>query len=312
MQPQQHMAKMTPESLQKRTETGKPFILIDTLTPDHFEKVHLPGANNACVFEVTFSDQVSAITTDQQADIVLYGASSRSMEAEVAAEKLQRAGYVNLHILDGGIEAWLASGYLLEGSSADTPPAPENRLSLEDGSYRVDIDQSAVEWAGRNPFTKHDGNLGISQGQITIEDGRPTGTFEIDMMAIENKSLAGDELQAVLIAHLKSDDFFFSDVFPKATFSIREARPRAEAYLSAPNVDIKGELTLRGFKAGLDFAATIVQTPDGIITARAQFDLDRTRWNIIYGSTRFFEHLGMHLVFDHISIDLKIVAEKVG
>jgi hypothetical protein len=34
----------------------------------------------------------------------------------------------------------------------------------------------------------------------------------------------------------------------------------------------------------------------------AHFDFDRTRWNVIYGSSRFFEHLGMHLVFDLISI----------
>jgi len=38
------------------------------------------------------------------------------------------------------------------------------------------------------------------------------------------------------------------------------------------------------------------------------FDIDRTRWNVIYGSSRFFEHLGMHLMFDPISIQIRIVA----
>ncbi len=40
------------------------------------------------------------------------------------------------------------------------------------------------------------------------------------------------------------------------------------------------------------------------------FDIDRTRWKIIYGSTRFFEHLGMHKVFDLISIQVRIVTVK--
>ena len=31
---------------------------------------------------------------------------------------------------------------------------------------------------------------------------------------------------------------------------------------------------------------------------------------VIYGSTRFFEHIGMHLVFDLISFQVKIVAKK--
>ena len=131
------------------------------------------------------------------------------------------------------------------------------------------------------------------------------------MNAITNRSLAGNELQPVLISHLKSDDFFFTHLFPTATFTIREGRPRDQAHLSAPNMDLQGELTLRGVSAGLDFAATVTQSPDGTISARASFDLDRTRWNIIYGSARFFEHLGMHLVFDHISIDVKIVAGKI-
>jgi len=56
--------------------------------------------------------------------------------------------------------------------------------------------------------------------------------------------------------------------------------------------------------------ATVTKTPENGLAAEAHFDVDRTRWNIIYGSTRYFEHLGMHLVFDHISIQLRIVAVR--
>jgi hypothetical protein len=42
----------------------------------------------------------------------------------------------------------------------------------------------------------------------------------------------------------------------------------------------------------------------------AHFDIDRTCWDIIYGSTRFFEHLGMHKVFDLVSLQLYIVATR--
>jgi len=40
------------------------------------------------------------------------------------------------------------------------------------------------------------------------------------------------------------------------------------------------------------------QLTDEMIGIEAHFDIDRTKWDIIYGSSRFFEHLGMHLVFD--------------
>lgn len=302
---------ITPETLNQWIADHDALFLFDTLTDDHYKKSHLPGALNACVFRVDFLDQIRQITLDKRARMVVYGASEQSMEAAVAAEKLNREGYTNVAILDGGIRAWQAAGLALEGESS-APPPPENLLTLNDGTYRVDVERSVIEWAGRNPNTKHDGTIRLTSGKIIVEGGHPTGTFTIDMNAIENKSLVGDDMQPVLLDHLKSDDFFFSRLFPKATFTIHEGRPRKTVHLSAPNIDITGELTLRGITADLSFAATAVQGVDETITARAQFDLDRTRWNIIYGSARFFEHLGMHLVFDHISIDLKIVAEKVS
>ena len=47
---------------------------------------------------------------------------------------------------------------------------------------------------------------------------------------------------------------------------------------------------------------------DGSLVARANFDLERTRWNVLYGSGKFYEGLGRRLVSDLITIDLKIVA----
>ncbi|WP_319408433.1 YceI family protein [uncultured Desulfosarcina sp.] len=300
--------KMSPKTVHQWVKAEKPLILIDTLSHDHFKAIHLPGAKSACVFEVTFLDQIAAITTDKHTRIVLYGANERTMDAAVAAEKLQRAGFDNLFILDGGINGWRAAGYPAEGESVDMPPPPENLLALKDGTYRVDIDQSVIEWAGHNPNTKHDGTVRIAKGEIGVKDGKPFGTFVIDMNALENKSLAGDELQPVLLSHLKSDDFFFTRLFPTATFTIKSGLPRKDPYLSAPNLDVQGELTLKDVKAELSFPATVYQAHDGTITAKGRFDLDRTRWNIIYGSTRFFEHLGMHLVFDMIHFEVKIVA----
>jgi len=67
-------------------------------------------------------------------------------------------------------------------------------------------------------------------------------------------------------------------------------------------------LELRGVKAQQHFAATVSKTPENGLIAEAHFDIDRTRWGIIYGSARFFEYLGMHLVFDLISVQVRIVA----
>ena len=301
---------VTPEELWTWLEEKKPFFLIHTLTGIHFQKVHLPGAQNACVFEVTFLDQMKLITADKTAEIVLYGSSERSMDALTAAEKLKFEDYQRIMILKGGIESWRALGYPLEGESAGVPLDPETRLLLPEGEYQIDTDQSIVEWFGRNPNTKHFGTVRISKGQIQIENGNMTGTVEIDMDSIENINLKGDELQPVLVSHLKSDDFFLVKVFPTAKFIINGGKIDEKPFLSLPNYEVSGILDLRGVKADLSFLATITHTDKDGLVAEAHFDIDRTRWNVIYGSSRFFENLGMHLVFDLISFQVKIVARN--
>lgn len=61
----------------------------------------------------------------------------------------------------------------------------------------------------------------------------------------------------------------------------------------------------------LDFPVTIAVMEDGNLRVEAHFDLDRTQWGVIYGSSRFFEHLGMHAVFDQISIELRLVLQGI-
>ncbi len=230
------------------------------------------------------------------------------METIMAAGKLEQEGYKHINVLKGGLKAWRSDGLSLEGEAVDEPDVPQTLLKLEDRSYRVDTNQSVVEWTGRNPNTSHFGNIKIATGELAVKDEIITGKFDIDMKSITNKSLEGDELQPVLIAHLKSDDFFLSSIFSTAKFEIHNSTPVKEPFLTVPNYSINGALELRGVKAEQDFMATVSKTAENGLTVEAHFDIDRTRWNIIYGSTRFFDHLGMHLVFDLISIQVRIVA----
>ncbi|MGB7920797.1 MAG: YceI family protein [Desulfobacterales bacterium] len=294
------------DELMERIKNKEPLLLIDTLTGSHFEKVHLPGARSACVFEVTFLEQMKAIADSKKAEIVLYGSSGLSRDAWTAAEKLQREGYINISVLNGGLEAWRERGFELEGDQPDMVD-PETVLRLDDGKYSVDTNQSVIEWCGRNPNNKHFGTVGIKRGEIEVNGSILSGVFDIDMDSIDNINLKGDELHPVLTSHLKSDDFFFVKMFPTATLTITEGRAAKTPFTSSPNYDLKAILELRGVKADLAFQATVTRTEDGGLAAEAHFDIDRTRWKVIYGSARFFENLGMHLVFDPISIQVKIV-----
>ena len=300
--------EMSPEELHAWIDGKKTIYIIDVLKVDNFTKRHIPNAMNACVFEVTFIEQVKSITNNKDSIIVLYGSSNKSVDAATASEKLERNGYKYTYILKGGIEAWRSAGLTIEGEAVNEPVDPQTFLKLENRSYHVDTNQSAIEWRGRNPNTTHFGTVKIVNGKLAVRDGIITGMFEIDMDSIININLEGDELQPVLIAHLKSDDFFLTKIFPKAKFEINQAISVKKPYLSLPNYKVNGTLELRGIKVQQDFVATIVRTPEDDLVAEAHFDIDRTKWGVIYGSARFYEHLGMHLVFDLISFQVRIVA----
>ena len=284
--------------------------LIDVLPPDHFENVHIPGAKNACVFFVSFLDDLATIISDKKERVVVYGSSERSHDTKMAIEKMTRAGYLEVYELKGGIEAWREAGYACEGNAIDQPDDPQTTLSLSDGTFIVDNDLSTIKWEGRNPSTSHLGTVGISEGIIRIRSGNISGKIEVDMTSIHNINLEGDELHPVLEAHLRSDDFFFTSMFPKAVLTLKEVTPIEALWQTTPNYHVQGELELRGASASLDFDMTANLADDNMLTLEGHFDIYRTRWNIIYGSTRFFEHLGMHKVFDLISIQIRIAAVK--
>jgi rhodanese-related sulfurtransferase/polyisoprenoid-binding protein YceI len=285
-------------------------VLIDLLSPEHFTNRHIPGAQNICLFYASFLDDLAVAAPDKQVPLVVYGASPNSQDAAKALEKLDRAGYENVAFLKGGLEAWRRAGFGLEGEAPDQQDDKQTIVTIPDGQYTVDANASQVEWVGRNPNTRHIGTVDIAKGVIDAKDKIITGTVEIDMNTIHNINLEGDELHPVLESHLKSDDFFFTKMFPKTVFAIKEAKCIEPGWLTAPNYHVNGELNLRGVSAELEFDATVALIDDGTLAMEAHFDMDRTRWDVIYGSTRFFEHLGMHKVFDLLSFQIRMIAAR--
>ena len=66
-------------------------MIIDVLPADPFREAHLPTAENFCVYESAFVSKVLGAHANPSQPIVVYGERSGTLEAEIAAEKLQAA-----------------------------------------------------------------------------------------------------------------------------------------------------------------------------------------------------------------------------
>ncbi len=282
--------------------------LIDVLLPEDFADRHIPGAGSACVYEMVFLDRVAECVPDRDRAIVVYDESGTTLTARTAKEKLERAGYGNVAILEGGLQAWRAAGYPLE------PAVSTDRSAVADnGIYIVDVVNSLVEWNGRNINNRHHGRIQISEGKVTLENGRPkSGHFVLDMKTITNLDLQDETWRNMLLRHLMSDDFFDVERFPFVTFELRGAAAIAACTPGTPNMEIAGVLTIKDSAHPICFPAIFAIQEDGSIKAQATFSFDRTLWNVCYGSGKLYERLGMHLVNDFVSVDLFLIARKPG
>lgn len=289
----------TPD-LQKELASINPPLLIDVRLKDDFEEAHIPSAVSNCVFEVAF---LQRMTAEKSQPIVVYGADSKSYESRMAAEKLSRAGFKNVSEYREGIRGWEDAG----GSvTRNKPRQPDPQIG--DGKRDIDLKESFIEWSGRNLLNRHHGRIGFRSGSLTIARGKLTGgEFVIDLNQIGCSNLQGTDLHDVLIHHLKSDDFFDVERFPESRFLIRQAKHIEGATAGHPNLEITGELSLKDVSAPMTFLATAGVTSDGKGAAQAVLSFDRTQWNVIYGSARFFNRLGMHLVNDLVDLDIRIV-----
>ena len=290
--------------LKQRMDSGS-VVVIDVLTPEDYAACHIAGAHSACVYEIVFLDRVAEYASDRETPIVVYDYTGTTRTAENAREKLIQAGYQSVSVLSGGLSAWRSAAYPVEGSN---PRIVEE--SLHDGTYTIDIEKSRLEWIGRNLSNRHNGRIAIAGGELIVRNGSPAkGRVVLNMSSITDLDLQDVSLRELLTRHLKSDDFFAVDRFPTAVFELAGWKPLTEATPGTPNYMVTGSLTIKDITRPVSFPACIAPQEDGSVRAHVSFDIDRTLWNVLYGSGRLFERLGMHLVHDLISLELIIAAK---
>jgi polyisoprenoid-binding protein YceI/rhodanese-related sulfurtransferase len=292
--------------LQAWLKDKEPPFVIDVLPQECYQRKHLPGALRATVYEVNFLDQAHTIVTDQDRSIVVYGAGSESKEASVAADKLLRDGFTNIWEFAGGLEAWEEQGFPIEGIA----DARESKPPVS-GSFQLDIEKSVIKWTGANLSNAHTGTLRFADGAFQLRQGQlEDAKFQIDMKSLACNDIKDAETNRALIQHLSSDDFFDVAKYPVARFQLTLAEALPPGTAGSPNYEVTGRLTLKGVTDQVTFPAIVGQLDSDTIAGQAHLEFDRTRWDVQYGSGKFFAFLGKHLVNDLVHLHLIIIAKR--
>ncbi|MCK5367406.1 MAG: YceI family protein [Cyclobacteriaceae bacterium] len=169
----------------------------------------------------------------------------------------------------------------------------------------VNVDESNVVWLGKKVTGEHIGNINIAHGDLEfVGEHLRGGTFEIDMKSITNTDLKDAEYNKKLVGHLKSDDFFGVEKFPKTTFVINKVKHEA-----GNKYHVKGDITIKGITKSIEFPVE-VSLNGSKATISAAITIDRTEFDVKYGSGSFFENLGDKMIYDDFTLDVTLVANK--
>ena len=170
-------------------------------------------------------------------------------------------------------------------------------------NYAIDTKSTTASWVGKKVTGQHSGNVSITKGTI-IGDGKTItgGNFELDMNSITCTDLTDKEWNDKLVGHLKSEDFFNSAKFPTATFEITKA-----VLKSGSDYDVTGKLTIKGITNEITFPANIKMDAKTFVTV-AKIIVNRTKFDIKYGSASFFESIGDKAISDDFELNVNVVA----
>jgi len=163
----------------------------------------------------------------------------------------------------------------------------------------ADAGKTTLNWLGEKVTGQHNGTINLKEGWINWKENRiVSGEFTIDMTTIKDAE-ASERLEG----HLKSDDFFGVEKYPLSKLVITGS----ESFEKGTAV-VKGNLTIKGITNPIEFKATSMKKDDGTWFF-ANIVVDRTKYNIRYGSGSFFDNLGDKVIYDEFKLKVNLLVK---
>ena len=278
----------------------KEYLFLNVLPEEYYKEETLPGSKNICVYETAFGGKVQKRYPHKDTKLIVFGKDNKHHAASRAGAILESLGYTNVYVYKDGVDGWKkARGKITKGKKMSP--------KLSKKSYRVNTKESYLFWEGNNIHNKHYGKVGIKSGVLNVSKTKGfTGDITIDMNKISNDDIEDKTTNGYLIAHLQSADFFETKTYPTAHMEVLSVKKISDVE-SSLNYQVKTKVTIKSKTLPFTFKVH-GHLDNGKIVAQGSFVLDRSKWWVQYGSSRFFEALGMHLVHDEINFRFKLVA----
>ena len=180
----------------------------------------------------------------------------------------------------------LALALVFGAATATEPVADEKK--------EVKTDESKVTWKAYKVTGSHTGTVELESGALMFDGEKLTGgEFTVNMPTLVSTDLEGDsDSKGKLEGHLKSDDFFGVESHPTSKLVFTDVESTGKN-----SYEVKGDLTIKGITEPVTFDVSIYGSK-----ATATMKVDRSKYDVKYGSGSFFENLGDKTIYDEFDL----------
>ncbi|MCM4173159.1 YceI family protein [Arenibacter sp. TNZ] len=162
---------------------------------------------------------------------------------------------------------------------------------------QVKTSESTVTWKGYKVTGSHHGTIALKEGSLIFEgDKLSGGEFVVDMPTLVSNDLQG-EYKGKLEGHLKSDDFFGVEAHPTSKLVFTSVKASGKN-----SYEVTGNLTVKGKSNPVAFDISVYGNK-----ATATMKIDRSLYDVKYGSGSFFDNLGDKTIYDEFDLVVDLV-----
>lgn len=160
----------------------------------------------------------------------------------------------------------------------------------------INVKESKVTWTGEKVTGTHTGTINLKSGFFTMEDEKLIGgEFVMNMASISTTDLSGENKQK-LDGHLKSEDFFGVEKHPTAKLVITNIAEKGNG-----SYGVVANLTIKTITKPVTFDLKMSKD-----AANAKLTIDRSKYDVKYGSGSFFDSLGDKTIYDNFDLDVNL------
>lgn len=164
---------------------------------------------------------------------------------------------------------------------------------IVDEKKEVKTETSTVTWKGYKFAGSHNGNIALKSGALMFDGDKLTGgEFVVDMTSLSVEDLEAGKGKEKLEGHLNTDDFFGTENHATASLVFKAVTASGKN-----SYEVTGDLTIKGITKPVTFDVSVYGSK-----ATATLKIDRTNYDIHYGSTSFTDTLKDKAIYDEFDL----------